>query len=261
MPRMQDKVVLISGAGTGYRQGDGGTPGRRRRPGDCQRSRSGHGRSHGAVRRRPGASLDVSSEADWQQVMDDIRGNEGRLDALINNAGILALSAQQDPEETTLEEWQAVQRVNLDGVFLGCKHAIPLLRDSGGGSIVNLSSIAALMGTPHVTAYGASKGGVRQVTKSVAVHCARQGYRIRCNSVHPGIIRTDMGDQVMGLGGGDPQANWESRIGLVPLGEAREAVDVANCILFLASDLSRHMTGQALVVDGGLAGKVSLPNL
>lgn len=251
MTRMQDKVVLITGAGTGI-----GKATAQRLAGEGARviaSDIDQGTAEATAQFVAGRalSLDVSSEADWQQVMDDIRGNEGRLDALINNAGILALSAQQDPEETTLEEWQAVQRVNLDGVFLGCKHAIPLLRDSGGGSIVNLSSIAALMGTPHVTAYGASKGGVRQVTKSVAVHCARQGYRIRCNSVHPGLIETEMGDQVLGLRGPDIEVSRAERAAMVPMGELGQAADVANVILFLASDESRYVTGAELVVDGG----------
>ncbi len=251
MPRMQDKVVLISGAGTGIGKATAerlAGEGARVIASDLDQATAEATAQFVAGR---ALSLDVSSEADWQQVMADIRGNEGRLDALINNAGILALSAQQDPEETTLEEWQAVQRVNLDGVFLGCKHAIPLLRDSGGGSIVNLSSIAALMGTPHVTAYGASKGGVRQVTKSVAVHCARQGYRIRCNSVHPGLIKTDMGDQVLGLRGPDIEVGRAERAAMVPLGELGQPADVANVVLFLASDESRYVTGAELVVDGG----------
>ncbi len=251
MARMQDKVVLISGAGTGIGKATAerlAGEGARVIASDLDLATAEATAQFVAGR---ALSLDVRSEADWQQVMDDIRQNEGRLDGLVNNAGILALTANQDPEETTLEEWQAVQRVNLDGVFLGCKHAIPLLRNSGGGSIVNLSSIAALMGTPHVTAYGASKGGVRQVTKSVAVHCARQGYRIRCNSVHPGLIETDMGQHVLSLRGSDIEVGRAERAAMIPMGELGQAADIANVILFLASDDSRYITGAELVVDGG----------
>ena len=251
MARMQDKVVLISGAGTGIGKATAerlAGEGARVIASDLDLATAEATAQFVAGR---ALSLDVRSEADCQQVMDDIRQNEGRLDGLVNNAGILALTANQDPEETTLEEWQAVQRVNLDGVFLGCKHAIPLLRNSGGGSIVNLSSIAALMGTPHVTAYGASKGGVRQVTKSVAVHCARQGYRIRCNSVHPGLIETDMGQHVLSLRGSDIEVGRAERAAMIPMGELGQAADIANVILFLASDDSRYITGAELVVDGG----------
>ncbi|HJM51910.1 MAG TPA: SDR family oxidoreductase [Alphaproteobacteria bacterium] len=251
MARMQDKVVLISGAGTGI-----GKATAQRLAGEGARivaSDLDQATAEATAQFVAGRALahDVRSEADWQRVIDDIRANEGRLDALINNAGILALTAEQDPEQTTLEEWQAVQKVNLDGVFLGCKYAIPLLRDSGGGSIVNLSSIAALMGTPHVTAYGASKGGVRQFSKSVAVHCARQGYGIRCNSVHPGLIETDMGTQVLELRGPDIEVSKAERAAMIPMGELGQAADVANVILFLASDESRYVTGAELVVDGG----------
>ncbi|PPR67384.1 MAG: Cyclopentanol dehydrogenase, partial [Alphaproteobacteria bacterium MarineAlpha1_Bin1] len=118
--------------------------------------------------------------------------------------------------------------------------------------IVNMSSIAGLIATAHLVAYGASKGAVRQLTKSVAIDCARKGLGIRCNSVHPGVIVTNMGNQVMSLGGGDMEANWKARLALVPMGEPGQAVDVANCILFLASDEARHVTGAELVVDGGM---------
>ena len=122
----------------------------------------------------------------------------------------------------------------------------------GGGAIVNMSSIAGLIATSHLVAYGASKGAVRQLTKSVAIDCARKGLGIRCNSVHPGVIVTNMGNQVMGMGNGNVEENWKARLDLVPMGEPGQAVDVANCILFLASDEARHVTGAELVVDGGM---------
>ena len=194
---------------------------------------------------------DVRIEADWAKVMDNVLQKHGRLDILINNAGILATESSQDVESTSLNQWQAVNAVNSEGVFLGCQHGIEAMKATGG-SIVNLSSIAALMATPHLFAYGASKAAVRQLTKTVAVHCGRKGYRIRCNSVHPGVIETSMGDQVMALGGGNVKEKWAARIAAIPLGEAGTVDDVASCVLFLASDEARHVTGAALVVDGGM---------
>jgi NAD(P)-dependent dehydrogenase (short-subunit alcohol dehydrogenase family) len=203
---------------------------------------------------------DVREEENWQNLFDSVAQNHGRPDILVNNAGILATENSQELALTDMEQWRAVQRVNVEGVFLGCKFGIEAMtaaggRDkggNGGGAIINMSSIGGLIATPHLTAYGASKGAVRQLTKSVAIDCARKGLGIRCNSVHPGPIVTNMGNQLMGLDGGDVEANWEARSSLVPMGEPGQAVDVANCILFLASDEARHVTGAELVVDGGM---------
>ncbi|MCH9673053.1 MAG: glucose 1-dehydrogenase [Gammaproteobacteria bacterium] len=194
---------------------------------------------------------DVRVESNWQQIMSDVKSQHGRVDILVNNAGILATQSTQDIEDVELDEWKAVHAVNVDGVYLGCRYGVRTMK-SHGGSIVNMSSIAGLVGTPHLAAYGASKGAVRQLTKSVALHCGRKGYGIRCNSVHPGIIQTNMGTQVMSMGGADPQENWKARTAQIPLGEPGQPVDVANCILFLASDEARHVTGAELVVDGGM---------
>ena len=194
---------------------------------------------------------DVRIAAVWAKVMGNVTRQHGRLDLLINNAGILATESSQDVENTSLNQWQAVNAVNSEGVFLGCQHGIEAMKATGG-SIVNLSSIAALMAPPHLFAYGASKAAVRQLTKTVAVHCGRKGYRIRCNSVHPGIIQTSMGNQVMALGGGNVKEKWAARIAAIPLGEAGTVHDVASCVLFLASDEARHITGAELVVDGGM---------
>jgi len=193
---------------------------------------------------------DVRQEADWARVMADIQARHGRLDILVNNAGILATQNSQNVENTDMAQWQAVQAVNVNGVYLGCRHGVEAMK-AAGGAIVNLSSIAGLIGTPHLFAYGASKGAVRQLTKSVAVYCARAGYRIRCNSVHPGLIDTAMGDQVMGLDGADVAASRDVRRQMVPMGELGTAEHVANCILFLASDEAAYVTGAELVVDGG----------
>ncbi len=202
---------------------------------------------------------DVRDEGSWQSLMDAVAGDHGRPDILINNAGILATTINQTLRQTEMDEWRAIQTVNVEGVFLGCKYGVAAMsvdgREKGGlggGAIVNMSSMAGLIGTPIAIAYGASKGAVRQMTKSVAIYCARKGLGIRCNSVHPGIIRTEMGDAVMDLGGGDPGLKWAASIKRIPMGEAGQAVDVANCILFLASDEARHVTGAELVVDGGI---------
>jgi len=194
---------------------------------------------------------DVRDEADWRRVIADVQARHSRLDILVNNAGILATENSQNVENTEMSQWRAVQAVNVDGVYLGCRHGVEAMKQSGG-AIVNLSSVAGLIGTPHLFAYGASKGAVRQLTKSVAVYCARAGYGIRCNSVHPGLIDTDMGTQVMGLDGADVEANKAARRQMVPVGELGVAEHVANCILFLASDEAAYVTGAELVVDGGL---------
>ena len=136
--------------------------------------------------------LDVREKDQWKSLMDGVISKHGKLDILVNNAGILSTSPQQSVEDVNLEEWRSVQSVNVEGVFLGCQAAIKVMK-STGGSIVNLSSVAGLIASPGIVAYGASKGAVRQLTKSIAVDCARKGYRIRCNSVHPGLIETDMG--------------------------------------------------------------------
>jgi 3(or 17)beta-hydroxysteroid dehydrogenase len=193
----------------------------------------------------------VAREPDWDRVMASIRSEEGRLDILVNNAGILGTSSSQTIEDTDLEEWRAINAVNSEGVFLGCKAAVVAMKEAGG-AIVNLSSVAALIGTPHLVAYGASKAAVRQLTKSVAIHCSRKKYGIRCNSVHPDPVQTNMGDALMSMYGGDIKKGWENIPNSVPIGTPAEAVDIANLVLFLASNEARHITGSEMVIDGGL---------
>ena len=193
----------------------------------------------------------VTAEKDWQKLIKFARDQFKQIDILVNNAGILATETSQVLEDTSLKQWRTIQAVNSEGVFLGCKYGVEAMRKTGG-SIINLSSIAGLIGSPHLVAYGASKGLVRQLTKSIAVHCGREGYRIRCNSIHPGIIRTKMQDQVVALNGGDTNEKWKDRINMIPLGEAGTAEDIANGALFLASDEARHITGAELVIDGGM---------
>jgi len=184
--------------------------------------------------------LDVTSEADWAAAVRAAVDSYGKLDILVNNAGILL---RKGVEETSAEEWDRVQDVNSKGVFLGVKAAIPAMREAGGGSIVNISSIAGLRGSTS-TAYGASKGLVRLLTKSTAVQYGPEG--IRCNSVHPGIIETDMTEEMLDSAG---REQWLAR---TPLRIIANAHDVALGVLYLASDESRYVTGSELVIDGGI---------
>ena len=184
--------------------------------------------------------LDVTSEADWAAAVRAAVDSYGKLDILVNNAGILL---RKGVEETSAEEWDRVQDVNSKGVFLGVKAAIPAMREVGGGSIVNISSIAGLRGSTS-TAYGASKGLVRLLTKSTAVQYGPEG--IRCNSVHPGIIETDMTEEMLDSAG---REQWLAR---TPLRIIANAHDVALGVLYLASDESRYVTGSELVIDGGI---------
>jgi 3(or 17)beta-hydroxysteroid dehydrogenase len=190
-------------------------------------------------------SLDVRSEAQWKAAVASCVARWGRLDVLVNNAGINGSSQHQWPDSIDLEEWRKVQAVNVEGVLLGCKYAIPAMRDTGSGSIVNLSSMAGIVGTPNLTGYGASKAAVYQISKTVALHCARRKYPVRCNSVHPGMIKTQQ------LSVFTPE-ELEVRRAAIPLGDFGTPRDVALAILFLASDESRYITGSRIVVDGGV---------
>ena len=188
--------------------------------------------------------LDVSSEEDWSRTVDLSMSEYGRLDMLVNNAGILLMKGL---EETSGQEWDNIQNINSKGVFLGSKTVIPAMRESGGGSIVNISSIAGLIGSKF-TAYGASKGLVRTLTKSVAVNHGHEG--IRCNSVHPGIIETDMVSEMIGS-----QEGREYQLNRTPLKVIATSRDVALGVLYLASDESRYVTGSELVIDGGITAQ------
>ncbi|MBI9106645.1 MAG: glucose 1-dehydrogenase [Spirochaetales bacterium] len=189
---------------------------------------------------------DVSNEGDWIRMIPRILSERGRIDILVNNAGISSAGASQDPETVSLEEWRRVQAVNVEGVVLGCKQAIAVMRKGGGGSIVNISSMAGFIGTPKLSAYGASKAAVYQFTKTVALHCARNKYNIRCNSVHPGIVSTKMFREAFS------KEEQEEMRKTIPLGEFSVPKDVAMAALYLASDESKHVTGSKIVVDGGI---------
>jgi len=195
---------------------------------------------------------DATKEAAWRQVCEATLAEYGRLDVLVNNAGITG--AELPPfEETTLANWQQVMSINLDAVFLGTQKAVLLMKDTGGGSIINLSSVMGIVGGAGA-AYNASKGGVRLLTKSVAVHCGKMGYNIRVNSVHPGYIWTPMVRKLVDVidEGNITEAGLRAMLTEQhPIGRLGVAEDIARGVLFLASDDSSFMTGSELVIDGG----------
>lgn len=195
-------------------------------------------------------SLDVTSEESWQACIAAIDQGHHRLDILINSAGIIRMS---DVENTTFADWRAVMSVNLDGVFLGCKHGLSLMRKTGG-SIINLSSVSGIVGGANLAAYNASKGGVRLLTKSVALHCARKGYNVRCNSIHPSFAETPMAETII-AGSRNPQQLRGALEAQVPLGRFAEANEIADMALYLASDVSRFVTAAEFVIDGGLTSQ------
>ncbi len=191
--------------------------------------------------------LDVTSPEQWDALSQYVQKTFGRLDVLVNNAGI-AIAA--NIETTTLADWRRTMAVNADGVFLGCQTAVTLMKISGGGSIINLSSIDGIIGEAELAAYCASKGAVRTLTKAVAVHCAEQGYKIRCNSIHPGYIWTPQTENYLrDLGKLDSEK--AKALSRHPIGFLGEPKDIAYMVLYLASDESRFVTGAEMVVDGG----------
>ena len=195
---------------------------------------------------------DVSLEESWPEVMEATERRFGRLDVMVANAGIGILCKAV---EMSLADWRRQTAVNLDGVFLSVKYAVPAMRRAGGGSIIITSSVAGLRGSAGLAGYCATKGGVRLFAKAVAMECAAEGDGIRVNTVHPGVIDTPIWTKISGSAGRnvpiDP--NEVAKAG-VPLGRAGQAQDIANGVLFLASDASGHMTAAELVIDGGMTG-------
>jgi NAD(P)-dependent dehydrogenase (short-subunit alcohol dehydrogenase family) len=190
---------------------------------------------------------DVSSEEDWQKVIETTLQTFGRLDIMVNNAGI---GKTTNIEQATLQDWRFLMSINLDGVFLGTRYAIEAMKKHNGGSIINVSSILGLVGDPQAASYTASKGGVRLLTKSAALYCARMGYNIRVNSVHPGYIMTPLIESVL-QASGNAEAMLRHLESLHPVGHIGEPDDVAYGVLYLASDESKFVTGTELVIDGG----------
>ncbi len=194
--------------------------------------------------------LDVTSESDWVRVAEEIERGTGRLDGLVNAAGIARLGTIED---TDYADWRHVMAINLDGTFLGCKHAFPLLKRFGG-AIVNLSSVSGLVGGHNLAAYNASKGGVRLLTKSVALHGARFDPKVRCNSVHPAFVEGAMAESIV-LATGNPDKARARMTRDIPLGRFGAAIEVATMCVYLLSDESAFVTGAEFVIDGGLTAK------
>ena len=205
--------------------------------------------------------LDVGVEADWQSALAFLEKEGLQMDLLVNNAGITGFQdglGPQDPEHISMEDWHRVHRVNLDGVFLGCKYGIKAMK-STGGSIINISSRSGIVGIPGAAAYASSKAAVRNHTKTVALYCAGKGYGIRCNSIHPAAVLTPIWDPILGEGA-QREAAIEAIASECPLKRFGMPDDVAFAALYLASDAADFITGIELNVDGGLlAGSAATP--
>ncbi|QDC00699.1 glucose 1-dehydrogenase [Mesorhizobium sp. 8] len=267
MNRLDGKSALISGAATGIGAGTAGMlaeAGARVILGDISDE---EGRAVAARIAAAGGvahfiHLDVSSEADWAKAVTLAQKEFGGLDILVNNAGILF---GRNVEEASLEDWQTMQAVNQAGTFLGTKHALPLLKKNAltspqGSSIVNLSSVSGLVGSPIDPLYSMTKGGIALFTKATAVGFGRSGYRIRVNAVHPGVVETAQGRQTFAararkLASGDAGEARSIALANHPIGRFGTVEDVANAIVFLASDDAGFITGSSLVVDGGLTAQ------
>lgn len=204
--------------------------------------------------------LDVACPDHWAKIEDDFP----EVDVLVNNAGITGFEdgfVHHDPEHATLEDWQAVHRVNLDGTFLGCRYAIRAMKNRPSGAIINISSRSGLVGIPAASAYAASKAAIRNHTKTVALYCAQQGYNIRCNSIHPAAILTPMWEPMLG-DGPDREARMAKLVEDTPVKRFGKPEEVAAIAVMLASDEAAYMTGAELNIDGGLlAGSAATPEI
>jgi NAD(P)-dependent dehydrogenase (short-subunit alcohol dehydrogenase family) len=202
--------------------------------------------------------LDVRQEEHW----DALAKRYPVCDVVVNNAGITGFehgAGPHDPENASLEEWHAVHRTNLDGTFLGCRYAIRAMKAKGEGSIVNISSRSGLVGIPGAAAYASSKAAIRNHSKSVALYCAQQGWRIRCNSVHPAAILTPMWEPMIGEGP-DRTARMAAMVADTPLKRFGTPQEVAAMVTYLAADESAYVTGSEFTIDGGLlAGSAASP--
>ena len=249
MGRLDGKIGIVTGAATGLGRADAEAlvrEGARVVATDINET-AGHELAAKLNAARPGSALflaqDVRDEARWTQVVAECVAHFGGLHVLVNNAGVVVIAT---PETCTLEQFRFQNQVMSEGVFLGCRSSIPAIRASGGGSIINMSSMASHLGYPVYFAYSAAKGAVRAMTKSVAVHCQTNKYGIRCNSIHPGAIETQMvRDATRELG--MEMSMWEQS----PTGLGQPS-DVANVVVFLASDESRYINGAEILVDNAL---------
>lgn len=208
--------------------------------------------------------LDVRKEADWKAISSKIIKRHGKLDIVVNNAGITGLEssrAKHDPEHASLQHWHDVHRTNLDGVFLGCKYAIQVMRKHKTGVIINISSRSGLVGIPAASAYASSKAAVRNHSKTVALYCAQEGLNIRCNSIYPAAILTPMWEPLLGTGRKRKKL-MEEFVKDTPLRRFGTTQEVASVAVLLASDEATYITGAEFNIDGGLmAGSITIPKI
>jgi NAD(P)-dependent dehydrogenase (short-subunit alcohol dehydrogenase family) len=260
--RLKEKVALVTGAarGIGFAIAEAFVKeGARVVVSDIETQTGSDSAARLGVRFQP---LDVRDERAWRAAGEVALAEYGRLDILVNNAGVTGFEEKggpHDPEHASLAAWRAVHAVNLDGVFLGCREAIRLMRRSGGGSIINLSSRSGMVGIPAAAAYASSKAAVRNHTKSVALYCAEQRLNIRCNSLHPAAILTPMWEPFLG-DGPEREANMRAFTADTPLRRFGRPEEVAALAVLLASDESTYVTGAEFTIDGGiLAGSAAVP--
>jgi NAD(P)-dependent dehydrogenase (short-subunit alcohol dehydrogenase family) len=252
MPRVANKVAIVTGAAMGIGKACAELLAREGAAVAITDCESAAGKKVNDALLKEGlrsifVEHDVSREDHWERVVNDVLKAFGKIDILVNNAGVGSFG---DVEHTTIDEWHSLLRVNLDGVFLGIKHAIPPMRAAGGGSIINISSIEGLIGDPQLAAYNASKGAVRLLSKSAALYCARERTNIRVNSVHPGYILTPMVEHAL-ASSPNSEAARQALEALHPVGHLGQPIDIAYGVLYLASDESCFATGSELVIDGG----------
>ena len=249
MGRVDEKVVIVTGAASGLGEADARLLASEGASVIMTDINEESGR---AIAKEIGAEFlrqDVSEEASWPVLIDHVVDRYGHLDVLVNNAGIAIIA---DILRTTTEIWRRTLAVHLDGTFFGCRAALPAMKQAGGGSIINISSTAALIGISPYFAYSAAKGGIRSLTKAIAVYCRERKNGIRCNSIHPGSIDTPMveaaleGLQDIKL---SEESNREKARFDLGVGEPN---DIAHLVLYLASDESKHVNGAEMVVDNGL---------
>lgn len=264
MPRLSGKIALVTGAARGIGAGIAKafvTEGARVVLSDIDDA-AGAATAASLGESASFLRLDVREEADWEAAMAAVLDAHGRLDILVNNAGITGFEEglkPHDPENASLGDWRAVHAVNLDGAFLGCKHAIRAMRRTGAGAIVNLSSRSGVVGISGAAAYASSKAALRNHTKSVALYCAEQGLDIRCNAILPAAILTPMWEPLLG-DGPDREARMREFVADTPLRRFGRVEEVAALAVLLASDEAPYMTGAELHIDGGiLAGSAAAP--
>lgn len=263
MPRLKNKVALVTGAAQGIGLGiaqafinEGATVILTDINDDLGSQHASTLGEHASY-----IHLDVCDEQKWIDSITAVVKEHAKLDILVNNAGITGFdmdAGSQDPEHSSLDAWRKVHHTNLDGTFLGCKHAIAAMRPAGVGSIINMSSRSGVVGIPRAAAYASSKAAIRNHTKTVALYCAEEGLQIRCNSIQPAAILTPMWDATIGTGS-DREANIAKFAAGTPMNRFGTVEEVAAVAVYLASDESGYTTGTEINLDGGMLAGVSTP--